>query len=347
MRKFVLMHLLIAILVNSACSYQDRKNTTHNSQLLALGTLINISLWDVDENLADSVVHAVDNRLQTFHHDWQGWAPGRLADINAALASGMSITLKDDELKLLQQAISLSQSSQGLFNPAIGQLIGLWGFHSDNPAGPPPNDAAIKTLLHLNPSMSDLRLDDHELSSQNKAVQLDLGAFAKGYAIDQAVMIIKQNGIKNAIINAGGDLRAIGAHGNRPWHIGVRHPTKAGTIAAIDTQGDESIFTSGNYERFYVYEGQRYQHIIDPRTGYPSTGTLSVTVIHQDAATADAAATAIMIAGTENWQTVAHQMNIDKVMLVDEQLTVHLTPAMLKRIKFEHQPTIVLSNHSS
>jgi thiamine biosynthesis lipoprotein len=190
--------------------------------------------------------------------------------------------------------------------------------------------------------MSDLQFDDHRLSSTNPAVQLDVGAFAKGYAVDEAIAILKQRGISNAIINAGGDLRAIGRHGDRPWHIGIRHPLEPGVIAAIDTQIDESVFTSGNYERFYDFEGHRYHHIIDPRSGYPSTGTLSVTVIGNNAATADAAATALMIAGPNEWDRVAGQMGIDKAMLIDDQLTVYMTSAMQQRVELNGQLKTVI-----
>jgi len=177
-------------------------------------------------------------------------------------------------------------------------------------------------------------------------VQLDVGAFAKGYAIDQAIALLQRHGINNAIVNAGGDLRAIGQRGQRPWRIGIRHPQQPGIIAALEIQGNESVFTSGNYERFYQHEGQRFHHIIDPRSGYPGNDTLSVTVIHSNAATADAAATALLIAGPQHWRTIARQMGIDQAMLVDKQLTVHMTPAMSRRVKLKQELKTVIEKTS-
>ncbi len=348
MPKRLVIALLGTLLFQSACSNTTNPQPhTHHSQLLALGTLINISLWDTNEGTAATVVQKIDNRLQELHSHWHAWQPGRLHEINTALASGQDIELDDAERQLIEQAIRLSELSQGLFNPAIGQLIGLWGFHSDSPAGVPPTATEIATLLSRHPEMTDLKLDGNRLSTNNRAVQLDMGGFAKGYATDQAIEIIKQYGIQNAIINAGGDLRAIGSHGDRPWHIGIRHPTSAGVIAAIDTHTDESIFTSGNYERFYNYNGKRNHHIIDPRTGHPSAGALSVTVIHTNAASADAIATALMIAGPDQWHEIAQQMGARMVMLIDEQLTVHMTPAMQNRVKFEQPQRIIVSKEIS
>lgn len=343
MKRSGIVAIAVVVLLLTACGQKTQpEQRLHQSQLLALGTLVDISLWDVDDSKASAAVRAIDKRLQEFSHHWHAWLPGRLHTINTALANGQSIKLNDTELKLLRQAKALAEQSGELFNPAIGRLIALWGFHSDSPTGPPPTDNAIKRLLEQHPTMADLRFDDHTVSSVNPAVQLDLGAFAKGYAVDEAIELLKQRGIDNAIVNAGGDLRAIGRHGERPWHIGIRHPREPGVIAAVETSGDESIFTSGNYERFYDYKGHRYHHIIDPRNGYPSQGALSVTVINDNAATADAAATALMIAGPGDWAAVARRIGVDKVMLIDEQMTVYLTPAMAKRVELQqHLKTVV------
>jgi len=342
----LLVTLLITALINGCGSSDINSEPFQQSQLLALGTLVDVSLWDVDTAQANQAIHDIDTQLHDLHHNWHSWLPGRLHDINAALAKGQAIEINDVELKLLQQAQQLAESSQHLFNPAIGQLIDLWGFHSDTPEGPPPASAAIQKLLLLQPRMSNLSFDDHTLSSNNTAVQLDMGAFAKGYAVDQAIELLKQRGINNAIVNAGGDLRAIGQRGERPWRIGIRHPKQPGIIAALETQGDESVFTSGNYERFFEYNGQRYHHIIDPRSGHPGSEALAVTVIHNNAAIADAAATALLIAGPKNWHNIAQQMGIHEAMLIDNELTAHLTRAMAQRIQLQHNINTVIEEPS-
>jgi thiamine biosynthesis lipoprotein len=145
-------------------------------------------------------------------------------------------------------------------------------------------------------------------------------------------------GVDDAIVNAGGDLRAIGTHGDRPWRIGIRHPRADGVIASVELGRDESVFTSGDYERYFLFRGKRYHHILDPRTGYPARGTASVTVISRDPGAADAAATALVVAGPDEWQAIAWSMGIRNVMLIDHQGRAHVTPSMAKRIRFEVEP---------
>ena len=190
--------------------------------------------------------------------------------------------------------------------------------------------------------MTDLELQDGRARTDNPRLQLDLGAFAKGVAVDRAIAALRAAGIDNAIVNAGGDLRAIGAR-ERPWRIGIRHPRAPGVLASIETRGDESIFTSGDYERYFEAEGTRYHHIIDPRSGYPARGTASLTVIHTEAATADAAATALFVAG-DAWPRTAADMGINRVMRVRADGTVEMTPAMAGRIRFETEtePAVML-----
>jgi thiamine biosynthesis lipoprotein len=196
--------------------------------------------------------------------------------------------------------------------------------------------------------MNDLVLEGTHVSSTNRAVQLDFGAFAKGYGVGRAVEHLRRMGIENLIVNAGGDLRAIGAHGNRPWRIGISNPTAQGVIASVEINHDECVFTSGDYERFFEFRNRRYHHIIDPRTGYPARGTTSVTVIHKDGGTADAAATALFIAGPDQWQTIAHAMGVRDVLLIDGQGRARMTPSMAKRIQFEIDPPplVMVGNES-
>ena len=238
-------------------------------------------------------------------------------------------------IALIEKSHQLSKNSHGLFNPSINQLIRLWQFHrSDEPDIKPPDHQAILDWLQTKPDMDNLKFNGSKLHSTNPNTQLNFGAFAKGYAIDLSFDYLHSLGISNAIINAGGDLSVRGRHGDRPWKIGIRHPREDHIIAWLEARDKESIVTSGDYERYYEYKGRRYHHILDPRTGYPARGATSVTVIHHNAGTADAAATALFVAGSEQWQDIAQSMGIEYVMLIDTQGQIHLTKKMAKRIHF-------------
>lgn len=320
-----------------ACSEPE---SVRSEQLLTMGTLVEISLWGVSDEEAARGFEAAREDFDFMHEAWHPWRPGPLGRTNQMLAATAWFSANPSVLPLVEPAKRLYRDSHGLFNPALGRLVRLWGFHQDErPEGtPPPAEEAIDALLAAGPDMDDVQLEGIRMRSTNAAVQLDMGGFAKGVAVDRVIAALRELGIENAIVNAGGDLRAIGRPGDRPWRIGLRHPSGEGVLAALEVSGDESVFTSGAYERYFEHEGRRYHHILDPRTGYPAEGSVSVTVIHPDAATADAAATALFVAGPGDWHAVARDMGLHYVMLVDSDGVVHMNPAMAERVRFEVEP---------
>jgi len=331
------MHTLFLALCIALCGVSCSREPALESKrtILKFGTLIDVTLYDVEPLLAEEALDQIEANFAQYHADWTSWEDSPLTRINQKLASGQPAQVPASILPLIQRSQMLSQSSHGLFNPGINQLISLWQIHrSDDPDIQPPEHQAILEWLRTKPTMDDLQLDGTQLSSRNPAMQFNFGAFAKGYAIDLCFDYLDGLGINNAVINAGGDLSVRGQHGDRPWKIGIRHPREDGTIAWLEAQDQESIFTSGDYERFYEYKGQRYHHILDPRTGYPAKGSTSVTVIHHNAGTADAAATALFVAGPEQWQEIAQAMGIKYVMLIDTSGIIHMTSKMAQRIHF-------------
>jgi len=326
-----LLLLLPLVLLLGAC-HPD--NSAYHSQFLAFGTLVDLTIIDVPLDQAEAAAAAIEQDFQRMHRSWHAWDPGPLGRVNKLLETGAWFAAPPSVLPLVKQGKQLSEMSDDLFNPAIGHLIKIWGFHTNDPenARPPPQ-AQISKLVAQNPRMQDIDIEGIRMRSRNPAVKLDFGAFGKGYGIDLAIQHLRELGIDDAIINTGGDLRAIGSRQGVPWKIAIRRPSGSGVLGIIEVKGDESVFTSGDYERMFVWKGKRYSHIIDPRSGYPAEGTTSVTVIHDDSSVADAAATALFIAGPERWYDIARQMGIHYVLLVDDKGTLYMNPAMHRRLK--------------
>jgi thiamine biosynthesis lipoprotein len=311
----------------------------HNERMLAFGTVVELSIYTADTELARAAGEAVRQDLDYMHRAWHGWEPGPMGRTNQLLATGGEFSANPSILPLILEGQRLEEESKGLFNPALGGLFALWGFHADERApAPPPADTDIRALLDQRPSMTDIQVRGIRIHSTNPAVQLDMGGYAKGYGVDRAMERLMDLGVEHAILNAGGDLRAIGQPGQRPWRIGIRHPDGEGVLASLELRGDESVYTSGDYEREFSHEGVRYHHILDPRTGQPARESRSVTVIADNGAQADASATALFVAGPQGFAEIAAAMGITQAMLVDRQGTVHMTPTMALRIHFEHQP---------
>lgn len=328
------LQCLLPLLLLTLAGCSNRQVTEH--QLLVFGTIVNISIYGATAQQEREAISAIGSDFQRMHHEWHAWEPGPLVELNQTIAAGRPASIPDSLQPLMPRAKLLAQRSGGLFNPAMGTLLNLWGFQqSERPHGPPPPSEQITAWLAQAPQMEQFTIVNGVLTSTNPNIQFDLGGVAKGYAVDLAIDRLRQFGIENAIINAGGDLRAIGSKGGHPWMVGIRHPQGSGVLASVAVSGDESVFTSGNYERYNDYEGVRYAHILDPRTGMPVQGVTSVTVIHPDGTTADAAATALVVAGAEGWHQVAQQMGIKLAMLVEEDGTVHLNPNMMRRIQLD------------
>jgi len=330
---------VVCLILLAAC-HRDQE---HNAQLFVFGTIVEVKLWGASDEQANRAFTEIQQMFQGMHRNWHAWEPGRLVDINHAFANGQAAEADPDIVEMIRQSQRIEQKTDGRFNPAIGALIRLWGFHtSDYPIiGPPPDQADIDAALLNNPSSTDIHIDGLQLSSENPLVQLDFGGIAKGYAVDLAIRHLQGLGISNAIVNAGGDLRAVGRHGERPWRVAVRKPG-GGILGAVEIRGDESLFTSGNYERFRQDEQERYPHILDPRSGWPVEDVASVTVIATEGIYADAAATALVVAGLDNWPAVADALGLSQVLMVDESGKVYLTPEMEQRVEFSEEVEKVL-----
>ena len=321
----------ICLILLTAC----QKNEEQSAELFVFGTIVEVKLWGASPEEASQAFSELQQMFQGMHRDWHAWEPGRLTKINKAFEQGQTATADEAIIEMIRRSQVIEEQTGGRFNPAIGALIRLWGFHtSDYPIiGPPPSQEQISRVLENKPSSRDIHINDLELSTDNPAVQLDFGGIAKGYAVDLTIARLRSLGINNAIVNAGGDLRAIGAHGDRPWRVAVRKPG-GGSIGFIEVDGDEAIFTSGNYERFRQDQTERYAHILDPGTGWPAEDIASVTVITDEGLPADVAATALVVAGLAGWSEVARALGLDQVAIVDESGTVYLTSEMEKRIQF-------------
>src|SRR3989338_6015879 len=317
MNRLTRIIALAAALLLTACG----KEPLYQEQGYVFGTLVDFSIYGEDEARARPAVNDVLQEFQRLHDMLHAWQPSELSALNAAFAKGENKAISPELETMLQDAARLSQQSQGTFNPAIGKLIELWGFHADEFKPVQPDETQVAQLVAGNPQMSDIVIEQGKARSSNPAVQLDLGGYAKG----------------NALINIGGNILALGRHGKRAWRVGIQHPRKSGALAMLELHDGEAIGTSGDYQRYFESGGKRYCHLIDPRSGYPVQGVQAVTVLTRGARAgvlSDVASKPLFIAGTSGWRVAARQMDLSEAMLVDAQGVIHLTAALQKRLEF-------------
>ncbi|MDT8386098.1 MAG: FAD:protein FMN transferase [Thiogranum sp.] len=335
-----LINLTLVFWLSSFLAACSQEEVVYRDELIAFGTLVSFTLHGVDPAQGTEVIRDVDLMFQEQHKNWHAWQKGQLTELNAAIAAGKSMQVDPSIIHLIKLGQSFERNSIGLFNPAIGDLLRLWGFQQDEAAsGPPPAKEKIQAWLKTRPSTFDLEFNGQTIQSNNANVSLDFGGFAKGYSVGKAVQLIEEHNIRNFVVNAGGDLCIRGRHGDRPWRVGVRDPyVGTGILASIELEGSACVFTSGSYERYFDYGGHRYHHILDPRSGEPAAHSASVTVIAGDPTLADAAATAIFVAGPQQFRIIARRMGISDVLLIDNNGNAYLTPGLKDRLRFEQEP---------
>ena len=325
---------IVVLLLLAGC---ENKEPLYQEQGYVFGTLVEVSVYGEPEPKARQAVSEVMREFQRLHDMLHAWQPSELSEMNAAFAKGGSIAISAELVAILQDATQLSQQSQGLFNPAIGGLVQLWGFHADEFKPVQPDKKKVGLWVAANPQMSDITIVRGRAQSKNKFVQVDLGGYAKGYALDRAAELLHKQGIRNALINIGGNILALGRHGDRPWRVGIQHPRKSGALATLDLRDGEAIGTSGDYQRYFMIGDVRYCHLIDPRSGYPMQGVQAVTILthgQRAGVLSDADSKPLFIAGATGWRTAAKEMGLSEAMLVDGQGKIHLTAELQKRLEF-------------
>ena len=336
MNRSTQLALGLCSLLISGCADQPTELT--HQRIYAMGTWVDVSFHEADAATAQSIVAEIQTVLSAFERDYYAWVPGRLAELNDAIHAGEPALVTAPLAALIGEAQRLSALSDRFFEPGLGALVELWGFHSSaQVARLPPSADEISKLLDAGTRIAALRIDGLRIESVSRGLTLDLGGIAKGAAVDTLISLLLERGIGHAMVNAGGDLRVIGRSGGwrdeRLWRVGIQHPREAGLLGVIELESGEAAFTSGDYERFYDHGGTRLHHILDPRTGYPVTHTQAVTVIAADGVTADAAATALFVAGSDRWRQVASRLGIDYVLRVDATGELELTGPMRDRLR--------------
>ena len=333
------------------------------------GTRVELLIAGVPEARAQAAANRVLQDFDRLHRTYHAWQPSELSALNAAIAAGRPREVTAEFAAFISEAQGVAAAGDHLFDPGIGRLIALWGFHTDDIQPRLPDAAAVKALLGPHPSIADLsvipgscpeprrgetaspasiegRAGGSCVTSRSKSVAIDFGGYLKGVALDRAATMLRQDGVANALINIGGNVMALGTRdgqvGGASWRVAIQHPRPQGVggapLASLQLKGGEAIGTSGDYHRYFELAGRRYCHLLDPRTGVPADGTQAVTILIAPGPAAgmrsDALSKPIFIAGRD-WRTMASKLGVDAVLRVGADGRVSATPAMRARLKIE------------
>jgi thiamine biosynthesis lipoprotein len=334
--RWALLSLLATAML--ACGREDAVAPVTASEL-AMGTRVQLIAWTPDPAAAQAAFAAVFaefNRLEDLLSTWREGSD--VLRINAA-AGGDPVPVSKEVVEVLQLARHYSELSAGKFDITFGALAGLWKFdHDQDDVIPDP--AAIRARLPL------IAWEDVEVDSTAATVRLrqpgmsvHLGGIGKGYAVDRAAAILRERGIENFLIQAGGDLYVGGHPDGRLWRLGIQDPRGPPDtpFAALDLT-DATFSTSGDYERYFLKDGRRYHHILDPDTGMPATASRSVTLIARRAVDADALGKAVFILGPEAGMELIETLPDVEGVIVGAHNEVRISSGLKDRLVLLSEP---------
>jgi thiamine biosynthesis lipoprotein len=261
-----------------------------------MGTEVSVYLWSDDSEAGLATLESVfqeadriDRLMSTYKDD------SEISKINREAAAAPVVS-GEELFSLISRSLEISVLTDGAFDITYESV----GQHYDFREHQRPDELTVESELE-NINFRFVQLDDEARTVRfgQDGVRINLGGIAKGYVVERGVSILREKGIKNAIVTAGGDSRLLGDRRGRPWMVGIRDPRKEGEVAITLPLQDEAISTSGDYERFFDEDGVRYHHIIHPGTGTPASGVHSATVFGPDAVTTDALSTSVFVLGVD------------------------------------------------
>ena len=306
-----------------------------------MGTEVAVTAWTGDEPRAAAAFAAVFGEFDRLDALMSVWKEGSdILRLNAA-AGDHAVPVSVETREVLRTARQVSEWTGGAFDVTFGALTGLWKFDNQDKDNTIPDRREVLARLPL-VNYRDLEVDDRAGTAflKRKGMRANLGGIGKGYAVDRAVEILRRSGLRDFMIQAGGDMYVAGKHGDRPWRLGIRDPRGPADriFAALDLQ-DGTFSTSGDYERFFIKNGIRYHHIIDLRVGQPARLCRSVTLVTERAVIADALAKGVFILGPDAGMALIERTPGVEGVIVSAKNEVSISSGLRRRLILLAPPT--------
>lgn len=292
-----------------------------------MGTEVSVRLWHDDKDIGQQLVgqvyfeaRRIDLLMSTYIED------SRISDINRRAASE-PVVAGDELYRLLQRSLDMSVLTRGAFDITYESVGQHYDFHKHER----PDAATVAA----NKALIDYRLvnlDDSTgaVSFAQEGVRINLGGIAKGYVVERGIDLLRQAGVRHAVVTAGGDSRLLGDRQGQPWMVGIRDPRVDGEVAMTVPLQDEAISTSGDYERYFEEDGVRYHHIISPSTGDPASGVHSATVFGPDAVMTDALSTSVFVMGVDQGLRLIATLPDYESIVIDAEGQIYFSDGLMQ-----------------
>jgi len=296
-------------------------------EFTVMGTAARVELELASAAEADALMARVEAEMRRIDRTMSPYIEtSELSQVNNN--AGRWVEVSTELYQLIHRSLAFSKLTGGAFDISFASV----GFAYDYRLRIKPTDELRQQLQKkVNYRNVILSSDGHRVKLSEPGMKIDLGGIAKGHAVDKCIEILRSAGVKNGLVNAGGDTRIIGRHQQRPWYIGIRHPRDEQKLIANLPLENLAISTSGDYERFFEQDGKRYHHIINPKSGDSARLVQSVTILANDSTTADALSTSVFVLGVEKGMALINSLPEVSAIIIDAHgkmfLSTDLMPA--------------------
>lgn len=297
----------------------------HQVEMGVMGTELIITVYGPDLPLMREAVTAAVDEMRRVEDLMTDWRPSPLTELNEAAGSGPR-QVPRELAAIIARGVAVGELTGGAFDISYAAVGKLWSFKAGEVRRPTAEQVAAalpfvdSQRIVVDPATYKVLLPEN--------MSVGLGGIAKGYGVDRAMTVLMEHGVKHAMVNAGGDLKVLGLKQGQPWRLALKHPRRPEHALAVLSVTNGCVVTSGDYERFFEEDGQRFHHILDPRTGHPATGCISATVTAPSAELADALATALCVLGPEKGLKLLARVPRAEGLMVDLAGGVHASPGL-------------------
>lgn len=326
---FVVAAVLVLLAASFFYSSKKEKQSAVYTKTL-MGTVVQITLMDGDAQRFDEAAEAAFGEISRLEEIFSSYkAVSDVARINAAAGKGL-VDVRPETVEVMREALFVAALSDGAFNPAVGAFARVWGPSGEK--GEVPSAAEIKKILPY-VDLKGVFLNEREKKAglKREGMAINLGGVAKGYIVSKAASVLEKTGITKAIIHAGGDMVVFQRNTDTPFIVGIQHPREKKLLGEARLYSG-AVATSGDYERFFIKDGVRYHHILDPKTGFPSKGVQGVTLIAKDPTEADALSTAVFVLGPEKGMILIEKLKDVEGVIIDENGRVSVSSGFQGKI---------------
>ena len=318
LKTIIILVLMLLLIFNIlGCSGENKYEKT----VFLMDTKVDITIYGngMSNKQYLQLANEIENEMKRLESIFSCHIAGSdIKRINEA-AGQEPVEVRPETVFVLQKALEVAEISGGAFDPTVAPLLDLWGFKTDEPGVPSQND--------LNEALQLVNYKEVEIDETSSTVflpqpgmKIDLGGIAKGYIVDQGLKIADDSSASALFINAGGDISVAGTKpSGETWKIAIQDPLESQKLTAVLDVGEGSIATSGDYQRFFEVDGEKYHHIIDPKTGYPVVDISSVSILAPDTIMADALSTAVFVSGLQDGMELLEGLDGVEGVMIDKQ----------------------------